>query len=476
VPDRTSDRGIFVSVAERLLAGDTLYSGVYDNKEPLFYYFIAGQLTLGRWAEVAAEALGIAIAAAAAYFMAVKLASRWTAVAVSLIAVPITLTGEFYFPGYSELPGIALVLVSITASAYGRPVLAGSCMGLLVFTKLIFVPIALVGVCYFLLAHRRFFEVPAIALGASITAILVAGVLVVRGELLPFIETIRLNIAYSQEGGLIGSKKALTALAEHIRRFGGSRLLGEAAPILLAIMLAFIALSGMHERRRTQLAIAGACVSTFVGSLAVLSITGLWEHHRQILYIPSIIAILGLTSLLDVAVKKARLITLGLVILMGYLMAGTLALKEYITSVRSFRESYAALGELSPEARRLLAIGSSGTYARFGLNDDLGHAIGLRHWKLACPRFHQYPFEPAALLNEVFECASKAPTLIISANFKALSDGGLSWWVGSAHLRPDAWPSWNEFVARVEHLSESYSCDATSGLRVCRRPPGNGGS
>jgi hypothetical protein len=85
----------------------------------------------------------------------------------------------------------------------------------------------------------------------------------------------------------------------------------------------------MHERRRTQLAIAGACVSTFVGSLAVLSITGLWEHHRQILYIPSIIAILGLTSLLDVAVKKARLITLGLVILMGYLMAGTLALKEH---------------------------------------------------------------------------------------------------------------------------------------------------
>src|ERR1700677_4353713 len=50
VPGRTSDRGIFVSVAERLLAGDTLYSGVYDNKEPLFYYFIAGQLTLGRWA------------------------------------------------------------------------------------------------------------------------------------------------------------------------------------------------------------------------------------------------------------------------------------------------------------------------------------------------------------------------------------------------------------------------------------------
>jgi hypothetical protein len=157
------------------------------------------------------------------------------------------------------------------------------------------------------------------------------------------------------------------------------------------------------------------------------------------------------------AVKRARLITLGLIILIGYLMAGTSALRGYIKSVQSFRETYAALGELSPEARRLLAIGSSGTYARFGLNDDLGHAIGLRHWKLACPRFHQYPFEPAALLNEVFECASMAPTLIISARFKP---------------EPD-WPSWNEFVARVERLIESYSCDASAGLRVCRRPPGN---
>jgi hypothetical protein len=131
VPNRIFDRGIFVSVAERLLAGDTLYSGVYDNKEPLFYYFVASQLTLGRWAEVAAEALGLTIATAAAYFMAVKLASRWTAVAISFIAVPMILTGEAYYPGYTALPGIVLVLVSITASAYGRPVLAGSCIGLL---------------------------------------------------------------------------------------------------------------------------------------------------------------------------------------------------------------------------------------------------------------------------------------------------------------------------------------------------------
>src|SRR5271163_4311496 len=36
VPYRGSDRGIFVSVAERLLAGDILNKDVLDNKDPYF--------------------------------------------------------------------------------------------------------------------------------------------------------------------------------------------------------------------------------------------------------------------------------------------------------------------------------------------------------------------------------------------------------------------------------------------------------
>src|SRR6266566_2359415 len=141
VPDwQSTDRGGYVSVAERLLAGDTLYSGVFDNKDPLFYYFVAAQRALGSWAEPAAEIMLIAIAAAATYFMAVKVSSQWTAAAISLIAVPIVLTGASYWPGFTELPGIVLVLVAITASACVRPVLAGSCIGLLAFMKLIFVP------------------------------------------------------------------------------------------------------------------------------------------------------------------------------------------------------------------------------------------------------------------------------------------------------------------------------------------------
>ena len=57
IPSMSSDRGIFVSVAERLLAGDRLYAQVFDNKEPLFYYLVAAQRALGPVGEGLAEAL-----------------------------------------------------------------------------------------------------------------------------------------------------------------------------------------------------------------------------------------------------------------------------------------------------------------------------------------------------------------------------------------------------------------------------------
>jgi hypothetical protein len=226
--------------------------------------------------------------------------------------------------------------------------------------------------------------------------------------------------------------------------------------MLLGILLGSIALSRKSERNNNQIAISAAAILTFVGSLGVLSITGLFPQHCQILYIPSITVVLSLISLLDTSLKIARLRTLGLIFLIGLLMAGPLTVRGYVSAVHHFREAYAELNELSPETRRLLAIGSSGTYARFGQSDDDGHAVGLGNWKLACARFHQYPFESATLLNEVFECASTAPVLIISAGLAP---------------EPD-WPSWNEFVARVEHLAENYSCDASSGLRVCTRAMG----
>jgi hypothetical protein len=455
VPDWSSDRGIFISVAARLLAGDTLYAGVYDNKEPLFYYLVAGELTLGRWSEVAIEALMVATAASATFLIAIKLASRWTAMAISFIAVPIIVTGEFYLPGYTELLGIALTLVTLAACAHERPIFGGVCIGLLLFTKLVFVPLVLVGAGCFSSMGRQFLNILLISLGALASTLLIVAVLFFRAELLPFMDNVRLNIAYSQ-GGLIGPQTGLALLAAHLKRVGGWSLLAELLPILIGIIISLVSISPKSQRDRNQAATSAATIAIFVSSLAILSITGLHNQHNQILYIPAILVVLSLSQILDAALEISQFRTLMLIFLIGFLMAGTFTIREDFNAMRAFPRSYAALDELSPETRRVLSIGSSGTYARFGKNDDNGEAVGLGNWKLACPRFHQYAFQPATLFSDVFKCGSTAPVLIIADS-----------------LVPEPGrPSWNEFVAKVEHLlTHAYSCDANSGLRVCTRYP-----
>jgi hypothetical protein len=70
VPYRGSDRGIFVSVAERLLAGDILYKDVLDNKEPLFYYFVALERIFGAYGEILGEFVLLVIASYSVYRLA----------------------------------------------------------------------------------------------------------------------------------------------------------------------------------------------------------------------------------------------------------------------------------------------------------------------------------------------------------------------------------------------------------------------
>jgi hypothetical protein len=461
VPDRSSDRGIFISVAARLLAGDTLYSGVDDNKEPLFYYLLAGELALGRWSEWATEVSLVAITAAASFIISLKLSSTWIAASTSFITVPMILTGSFYYPGLTELPGIALTLVAVAASVFELPALAGFCLGLLVFTKLIFVPIALLGVMgVSCLSPReqRFSSIMFIVVGSISSIAIIVLLLFTRNELRPFIETIRQNMAYSQ-GALIGPRVGLRSLARHVELIGGWNIV---APLLIGITLVVMNLSRQPNFNRIEVGISAAAILTFLGSLAVLAMTGLWDQHRQIIYIATILIVISLTPLLDASSKIARLWTLALVCLIG-LGIDPSSLKLYRVAISRFRASYASLAQLSPETRRLLAISNSGAYARFGTNDDMGHAVGLAHWKLVCPEFHQYPFEPAVRLEKVFECASRAPTLIISPNI--VPQGAPQWtWMPQID-----WAAWNEFVTKVEQLAKTYSCDASSGLRICTR-------
>lgn len=454
----SGDRGIFVSVAERLLAGDTLYNGVWDNKDPLFYYFVATQRVLGAWAELAAEAILVGIAAASAFAIATLVASRWVAAAIAFIAVPLILTGLFYVPGISHLPGIALALAASATAAKGRPVLSGICLALLFFTKLILMPVVVVAVGCILFARRRLSEFLVCALAGATTVFMFVGLLAIRGEFWPYINAMVENVFYSR-GTLLGEKTGLALIAAHFERVNIKELEGELVVIALSIAIASILLPRLRHSSPMWIAIVGACILTTLAALFVIAMTGMWLHHNQVMYIPAMFAVLALAPLFDLAVTAphARLSTIAVVALTGYLLGGAIGPGELARAFFRFPKAYASLGEVSPETKRLLAMAPSGSYARLGGNDGTGHAIGLRQWKLVCPRFAQYPFEPANLLEPMLECASKAPFLLVGESFR-LSDG------------PYTNSAWNEFVSRGERmLAEEYTCDAKTGLRVCKR-------
>jgi hypothetical protein len=450
------DRGVFVSVAERLLAGDTLYAQVFDNKEAFFYYFVVLQRAISPLGDFIAELVLLTICIVSSYSIALGITSRKVASITALVEVPIILTGHFYLPGFTHLPGISLTLAACALCFRGRPALAGVCVGILVFVKIILLPVALpLSGCY-LIARRRFGEIIVFASASAFTIAAALFLLHLRSELWPFVETLKANLEYSH-GGLVEAPTALSSLKLHLSRIYTESLFVFMLGITLALLAALLFLSAEQYRHPGMVNALCCCVLAVLSAFAVLAVTGMWPHHNQILYIAAVFAALCLTPLFELTFMRARLLTLCLMATAAILLSGSMHPNRYLRAFKSMPKSIVALRELSPETQRLLASGPPGTYARVGMNDDQGHAFGLGEWQLACPKFHQYYFQPATVLNETFNCISTVPTLIVAESIRPVDIGG-------------PWPDWDEFVARLQRLlAADYTCDADEGLRICQR-------
>jgi hypothetical protein len=458
VPTHTSDRGVFVDVAERLLAGDRLYAEVYDNKDPLFFYFVAAQRILGGFGEIAFEGILVIIAAASSFALAQLITTKRYAAAVSFVAVPIILTGTFYFPGCTELPGVSLSLAACAFVARRRLIISGVCIGLLVFTKEVMVPVAVVAVACIFLARFRPIDSYKLVLPTAVTIFGIGCILLARSEFWPFVKVTIENIRYSQNPVLIDSNSLWTSVTSRLHRISSSSLYSSIFSFLVSLFLVLSLLSQHHRKRRLVVSLITASVASFVVAAIVLALTGLWDQHNQILYIPSVLIAICVSAMVESGFRSARPILLFcLSVNLAFLLGGSPGPGRYLHKPMDIIASVRMLDAIPPAAKRLLRIGSTGAYARLGPNDDYGHAFGLNNWKLVCPRFHQYSFQSAKILNEVLSCAASAPTLIVTESF--------------AH--EEGRPIWNQFIDNGETLlRSSYSCDAESGLRICTRVGG----
>jgi Glycosyltransferase family 87 len=456
LPETDSDRGIFVSVAARLVAGDRLYTEVWDNKEPFFYYVTVPGRIVSPLIDVLIELAWLIVAAVSVYRLVTRESDRRAAVLIAFVLTPIVLTGHNYYPGFTELPGVVVSLAVVSCLRCSRPLAAGALAGILLFLKVVMFPVAIVLAVWVLLLRRDVRGLARFAVGVLASSAVAVLVLLVRGELGPYLHSLRVNVAYAQ-GPLAQTELPLVG---HLIRVFDKRTILEVI-VTVAIVLAIVVSAHRRESDLTpsKKELLWLTALSLSGYMLVLAVTGLWSHHALTLHVPAILSAALLAPLLARALERAhsRLQTIGLVGLLAVLVLLFAGLQVPLAVLNSWREAPDVLAldlRTPPEAQRLLTLGTTGSYARLGQSDDQGHAAGVPEWHLSCRRFAQYPFDSKPILDDVLQCAATSPVLLISPSLTPEKD----------------LPEWNQFVADAESLINTrYNCSSADRIRVCTR-------
>jgi hypothetical protein len=459
IPGTNSDRGIFVSVSERLLAGDILYVDVWDNKDPLFYYSLALGRTISPYADILLELMWIVGAGSAVYVLARKLGCDAPGALFAAFGMtPLILTGGLYRTGYTHLPGTALVLLVLAATVSRRFAAAGCLLAILAFLKLVMLPIALLLILTVITLRKEWRALVPGSAAFALCAAALAGLMYARGELFPYLRAQVENVSYSQ-GVLVDDRWG--SFVGHLMRVASVDAVVIAMAVAVAIVWIFAKdrrSEGTRPLERRSLVFWACAASAMVGALVVLGFTGMWDHHGQVLYVPAILVGVGAVHRFQPAFNVRSKLPVAAFVGLALVLSGPTAPLRYGgAALISGPRSLAALNNVSVEARAVLSVAPSGTYARLGANDDAGHAYGLRDWKLACPRFQQYAFDTADALKSVAECLPTAKVVLLS---------------------PAAGPkegdsTWNAYWAKVEStLQDGYACEKWQEERICTRRDG----
>ncbi len=442
IPLRDGDRGVFTSMAERIVAGDTLYVDVWDNKEPLFFLTLAAGRTISPLMDVALEMLWLVLSSMAIYHITKSQSpSRVLSVFTGFVATPLILTGSVYYAGFSHLPATA-VFLGLTAFAMTRNFfLAGLLIPVLAGYKIITVPLALVAIGV-TLAFVGIDKIKPVIYGALAGSGLLSLLLVIRGEFQGFVDLVLSNIGYSQSSI---SDAYDIPIWKHIEPVFTSAIMTTVAAI------AVIALITMLVSQTKGNELFWITVLTTTAAFVVIAITGLWPHHGQIFAGPAAIAAALLAITFADKFHDTWKIA-ALVFLISGLLAGMPSIRTIIDSSLSARERLQDLTRVAEPTQALLAIADSGTYHRLGKNTDDSHALGLRNFDLGCYQFVQYTYDLPETLEYIPTCLPSVDYLIVDKGF-VLEKGR---------------DRWNTFVQQSEAvIKNDFDCAPFDWGRLC---------
>ncbi|HSC91345.1 MAG TPA: hypothetical protein VLB86_06800 [Gaiellaceae bacterium] len=443
-PSTDSDAGIFLSVGARLLEGDRLYADVWDNKDPLFYYAYAGALATGDWrAPFLLDVLWLTLAGAGAALLLRKLGTTTRVAALGLVSYPLLLTGAYYYAGYSMLPALGLVPFTGWLWLRRQAVLCGVVVAVGALLKanlglvLVSLPVAL-GLLGLPAGSRRGPFVR--AAGGLVGGLAVGGALLAAlGELRGYLDVLRDNVAYA--GDVLAATDRPTGVYGHVWSAAGVTDYTWAVVAFCLVGLA-VAVPALRRRPGTEAALGALFLAGAASTAVTLAATAVWDHHAQLLAVPGFLLVALLATAAERLPRPERTrLGIAFAATVACLAAfGALSEPPGIANGASWRASGgSALADALEEADPA----GHASYAVLGRNNELGHAAFLDgDWRLACPRFHQYPFSPR--LAEVVSCIDRRrPRFVLVA----------------APIGPDASQprAWNRFVgAATALLRRSY--------------------
>jgi hypothetical protein len=431
VMSRTFDGGIFLSTVGGIRNGLPLYSGVWDNKDPLFYGTMTAFSSVAPILAFVMDWFWIALAAVGVVLIARRVVSTSTAVLLGVVVAPFLILGPAYEPGLTNTPGTAVALLCLGLLINRWWLWAGVAMGLLLFVKILALPVVIL--CALVLVAFPSLRRGLIKAGLGLVAAVLGGValMAVLGWLPGYLTMLQRNREYS--GDVIAYFSFDDSPLGHLTKLGqdwgsSQRLAGLA---LLAILVAGIVSIVVRRARATEdetLVVVWLPVAT-IGVGATLAISYVWPHHAQALSLLSVLAAIVLALVVEPIRWRIAgwvLILLGAFVLSGWSSPSAVT-DEFRARVEAFPVAIKAVDEVSPEARLLNTVpASTFMFARFGSNDDAGFLGDVRSGAtLSCPEFHAYDFSPPETFSRLYACAETVDVILKTDSFDVFANGGV---------------------------------------------------
>jgi hypothetical protein len=373
------------------------------------------------------------------------------AVYAAALAYPFALTAAWYDPGASMLAALSLAPLVPLLVLHGRLTAAGVVAGLALALKLslglVVVAPALAFVALRVRPASRARQLWFFGLGLLGFAAAVAGLLAIRGELGSYLEILRYNAFYADEGlrSQGGSGDALNHLEIAWNFFYLSGRWQAPAAILAVVGLVAILVVGRARRDRELVNASVVAGSVLLATLVTLAQIAIFNQHLQMLAYPAaLIAAVTTWCVVTLAGRSAGAIAAVAVALFAFWASFKNETLDTLTVRPWIDEQVSLTAEALDDARRTALPGTERvTYMVFGRNSEDAHALFSGDgFALTCRWFHQYPFYPERFFTETLDCAQVSrPELVLVTDsfYDPMQDA----------------ERWNRFVAGAERLLES---------------------